>query len=118
VRRRGNRQPPERGGWNVFCGVLDNSSSFTPAGNPGLRCDGLAAWDGWPTSARIEELRQAWLGAADLEAEQRICREMQLQFWQDVPYIPMGEYSQWTCFRSTLARVPKGFPLFYGVRPA
>lgn len=118
VRRRGNRQPPERGGWNVFCGVLDNSSSFTPASNPGLRCDGAAAWDGWPTSARIEELRRSWLDAADLDAERRICREMQMQFWQDVPYIPLGEYTQWTCFRSTLAGVPKGFPLFYGVRPA
>jgi peptide/nickel transport system substrate-binding protein len=74
--------------------------------------------DGWPTSARIQELRQAWLDAADLGAERRICGAMQMQFWQDVPYIPLGEYMQWTCFRSTLAGVPKGFPLFYGVRPA
>jgi peptide/nickel transport system substrate-binding protein len=118
LHRRANRQATDRGGWNVFFAVLDNSSSFAPAANPWLRCDGLAAYDGWPTSPRIEELRQAWLDAADLNTERRICREMQTQFWRDVPYVPMGEYTQWTCFRATLKDVPKGFALFYGVRPA
>jgi peptide/nickel transport system substrate-binding protein len=118
IRRRGNRGTPDKGGWNVFFAVLDNSSSFVPAANPFLRCDGLAAFDGWPTSPRIEELRQAWLDAVNLDEERRICREMQTQFWRDVPYVPMGEYTQWTCFRATLTSVPKGFALFYGVRPA
>jgi peptide/nickel transport system substrate-binding protein len=118
LHRRANRQTVDQGGWNVFFAVLENSSSFAPAANPWLSCDGLAANDGWPTSPRIEELRQAWLDAADLDTERRICREMQTQFWRDVPYIPMGEYTQWTCYRATLTGVPKGFALFYGVRPA
>ena len=118
IHRRTNRQTPDRGGWNVFFAVLENASSFVPAANPWLRSDGPAAFDGWPTSARMEELRQAWLDAADLDAERRIAREMQKQFWLDLPYIPMGEYQQWTCFRATLTDVPKGFALFYGVRSA
>ncbi len=118
LRRRASRQPPGQGGWNAVCGVLDNSVSFVPAANPWLRCNGPAAFDGWPSAPRIEELLQAWLDAPDLDAERRICRELQTQFWQDVPYIPMGEYYQWTCFRASLTGVPKGFPLFYGVRPA
>ena len=36
----------------------------------------------------------------------------------DVPYIPMGQYSQKTAWRRTIADMPFGFPLFYGVRPA
>jgi peptide/nickel transport system substrate-binding protein len=63
-------------------------------------------------------LRQVWLDASDLEAEKRTCRELQLQLWQDVPYIPMGQCVQQTCYRRTLADVPKGPPLFFGVRPA
>jgi peptide/nickel transport system substrate-binding protein len=112
------RRNTDKGGWNVFFTVLENSSSCVPAANPFLRCDGSAALDGWPTSPRIEELRHAWLDATDLDAERRICRDMQTQFWRDVPYIPLGEYTQWTCFRASLAGVPKGFALFYGVRPA
>jgi peptide/nickel transport system substrate-binding protein len=118
VRRRGSKQPIQQGGWNVFFTFLDSTSNFTPAGNPGLRGNGGDGWDGWPTSARLEELRQAWLDAGDLDAEKLICRELQLQLWQDVPYIPMGQYSQQTCYRRTLTDVPKGPPLFFGVRPA
>jgi peptide/nickel transport system substrate-binding protein len=106
VRRRGSKQPLEQGGWNVFFTFLDSSGNFTPAGNPALR------------GPRLEELRQAWLDASDLDAEKRICRELQLQLWRDVPYIPMGQYTQQTCYRRTLTDVPKGSPLFFGVRPA
>ena len=32
----------------------------------------------------------------NLDEQRRICTELQLQLWQDVPYIPMGEYWQAT----------------------
>jgi peptide/nickel transport system substrate-binding protein len=53
--------------------------------------------------------------AGDLETQKHICRELQLQFWQDVPYIPMGETFQPTAY-CNLGDVQRGFPLFYGVR--
>ena len=112
VRRRTNH-----GGWNVFFAVILNAYTFTPAGNYALRSNGLESWDGWPTSPRIEELYQDWLDAGDLDAERRICRELQMQLWQDVPYIPMGEFIQWTCYRRSITGVPSGFSLFYGARP-
>ena len=117
-RRRDSKQPIRQGGWNVFFTFMDSTSNFTPFGNPALSGNGVDGWAGWPTSPRIEELRQAWLDASDLEAEKRICRELQLQLWQDVPYIPMGQCVQQTCYRRTLTDVPKGPPLFFGVRPA
>ena len=84
-----------------------------------LRADGLAAWDGWPTSPRIEALRAAWLGAGGLDEQRRICTGLQLQLWQDVPYIPMGEYWQSTAYRKDLVDVLPGcFAVFYGVRRA
>ena len=100
----------------MFCTLIDGTYNFTPGGNSWLRGNG--EWIGWPKSARLEELCQAWLDAPDLEAEKKVCRALQLQFWQDVPYIPMGQYSESACFSRALSNVPKGFPLFYGVRPA
>jgi peptide/nickel transport system substrate-binding protein len=118
ARRRQHQGPPDKGGWNAFFGFLDRSlPSINPYGNRLIRADGLAAYDGWPTSPRIEALRAAWLDAAKLDEQRRICTELQLQLWQDVPYIPMGEYWQSTAYRKDLIDVLPGcFAVFYGVQ--
>ena len=119
-RKRQNRAAPDKGGWNAFFGLVDRSLPNTnPYGNPMIRADGLAAVNGWPTSPRIEALRAAWLDAGDLDAQRRICTELQMQLWQDVPYIPMGEYWQSTAYRKDLLDVLPGcFAVFWGIRRA
>jgi peptide/nickel transport system substrate-binding protein len=118
IRRRRNQETPDKGGWSAFFGMIDRSASSTnPYGNYWIRADGPAAWDGWPTSPRIEALRAAWLDAGSLDEQRRICVELQMQLWQDVPYIPMGEYWQSTAYRKDLLDVLPGcFAVFYGVR--
>jgi len=120
VRRRLSQAAPDKGGWNAFFFLIDRSNPNTnPFGNPWIRADGLAAYDGWPTSPRIEALRAAWLDAASLDEQRRICTELQLQLWQDVPYIPMGEYWQSTAYRKDLVDVLPGcFAVFWGIRRA
>jgi hypothetical protein len=68
------------------------------------RADGLVAFDGWSTSPRIEALRAAWRDAGSLDEQRRICVELQVRLWQDVRYIPMGEYWQSTAYRKDLLR--------------
>jgi len=104
----------------VFFTFLDRSIPNTnPYGNQAICADGVAGWDGWPTSPWIEALRAAWLGAASLDEQRRICTELQMQLWQDVPYIPMGEYWQTTAYRKNLIGVLPGcFTVFYGVSRA
>jgi peptide/nickel transport system substrate-binding protein len=118
LRRRLNQQSTDKGGWNAFFYLLDRSTPTTnPFGNPAIRADGRAAWDGWPNSTRIEVSRAEWLDASNFDDEKRISRELQLQLWQDVPYIPMGEFWQATAYRRELAGVLAGcFPVFWGVR--
>jgi peptide/nickel transport system substrate-binding protein len=120
IRRRLNQAAPDKGGWNAFFFLFDRSNPNTnPYGNTWIRADGLAAFDGWPTSARIEALRAAWLDAGSLDEQRRICVELQMQLWQNVPYIPMGEYWQTTAYRKGLLGVLPGcFSVFYGVRGA
>jgi peptide/nickel transport system substrate-binding protein len=119
-RRRLNQAAPDKGGWNAFFFFFDRSTPNTnPYGNMWIRADGLAGFDGWPTSPRIEALRAAWLDAGDFNEQRRICTELQMQLWQDVPYIPMGEYWQSTAYRKDLLDVQPGcFATFYGVRRA
>jgi len=120
IRRRTNQGPPDKGGWNVFFTMIDRSIPNTnPFGSQGLRADGKAGWDGWPTSRKIEELRAAWLDSADPDEQRRIAREMQTQVWQDLPFIPMGEYWQTTAYRKDLTGIVPGcFATFWGVRRA
>jgi peptide/nickel transport system substrate-binding protein len=120
IRRRQNQAAPDKGGWNAFFGLNDRSVPNTnPYGNIWIRADGLAAFDGWPTSPNIEALRAAWLDAGNLDEQRRICVELQMQLWQDVPYIPMGEYWQSTAYRKDLVDVLPGcFAVFWGIHRA
>ena len=117
-RRRVNQAPPDKGGYNMFCTLIDRSlPNVHPLGNLAIRADGKEPINGWANSPRIEELRAAWLDTADLEQQKRICVDLQKQLWTDVPFIPLGEYWQATAYRKDLTDVLPGcFATFYGVR--
>ena len=88
----------------------------TPAAHSYLRGSGDAALFGWPTSPRIEQLRQAWMDSDDEAEQKRLCRDIQLQAFIDLPYIPLGLFYQTTAYRKTLSGVLKGMPLFYNLK--
>jgi peptide/nickel transport system substrate-binding protein len=117
-RRRVNQAPPEKGGYNMFGTLIDRSlPNIHPFGNVAIRADGKEPLNGWADSPRIEELRAQWLDTADLEQQKRICVDLQKQLWEDVPFIPMGEYWQATAYRKHLTDILPGcFATFYGVR--
>ena len=56
---------------------------------------------------------------APREQQRRICVDLQKQLWEDVPFIPMGEYWQASAYRKRLTGIVPGcFATFYGVRAA
>ena len=64
-------------------------------------------------------MRATWLDTADLEQQKQICVDLQKQLWEDVPFIPMGEYWQATAYRKHLTDILPGcFATFYGVHRA
>jgi len=115
-RRRTNNAPPDKGGWNIFFGIQDCMFTDNPATNWAIRGNGRSGSEGWPDSPRLEALRNAWLDATDVDYEKRIGEQMQLQIWQDVPYIPMGHWIRSSAHRRNIVDIPWGFPAFYGVR--
>ena len=120
VRRRNNQGPPDKGSHNMFCTLIDRLLPNThPFGHLAIRADGNEPINGWASSPKIEELRTAWLATADLGEQTRLCAELQKRLWEDVPYIPLGEYWQASAYRKNLTDVIPGcFATFYGVRPA
>jgi peptide/nickel transport system substrate-binding protein len=116
-RRRASQEPAEQGGWSAFCTTYEGLALATPAGHAPLRGTGLAGWYGWPTSPRIETLREAWFEAPDLALQRAICAQIQLLVWEEVPYIPLGQWFNPTAMRSDLIDVVRApFPVFWGAR--
>ena len=77
----------------------------------GSRCSVGRACRAW------RRLRSAWIDATDPDEQKRICREIQLQALQDVPYIPLGAFFFASAYRSDLTGVLKGsIPMFTNVR--
>ena len=116
VARRASREPIDKGGWNIFYTYLGGMGNISPGPDIAIRASGLDAWFGWPTDPEMEALRDAWFDALDLPAQQKICRQMQEQFWQNPSYVPLGMFDQPTAFRSDLKDVRDGWPQFYGIR--
>jgi peptide/nickel transport system substrate-binding protein len=116
VARRASKEPLDKGGWNVFYTYLGGFGNVSPAPNIAIRGNGEKAWFGWPTNPKMEEYIDAWYDAPNLAAQKKICDDMQVLFWQDPPYVPMGMYDQPTAFNKRITDVPEGWPQFYGLK--
>ena len=54
-----------------------------------------------------------WFAASDLTAQKKAAEQLQLQAFQDVPYIPLGQWRQPTAHRTDLQGMLTGLPLFW-----
>ena len=117
VSRMAKRDPLEQGGWNLYCVTWAGLTVSNPGSSYPLRANGLHANTGWPTDEKLEALRSKWLDTADLAAQQAIAKEMQLQAFQSLPFIPLGQWSQPAVMSDKLSGVvPSPYTLFWTVK--
>jgi len=116
IQRRNSQAAPTAGGWSVAFTGNTGPNNLDPAGHLSLRSNGKDAWFGWPTSPRIEQLRLDWFNAPDLAAQKKICRDIQLQVFEDVPYIPLGAHYNVSAVRRNWTDIQPQMPLFYTMR--
>ena len=116
VQRRANRNAPAQGGWNMLFTFFSGLDLMNPAVNPLLRAHGAGAFFGWPDSPPLEALRAEWLDAESLPAQRAIAMRIQEQAFQDVPYVPLGQFFQPTAWRRSVQGVLKGPTLFWNIR--
>ena len=116
--RLANKEGLDKGGWSVWCNNIPGIIAVTPATQSYVRGTGRAGTYGWPESARLEALREQFLDAGTVEEQKRITRDLQVQAFQDVPYVPLGAYNQPTAYRRSLSGLLNSFPVFYNVKKA
>ena len=116
MQRRAKPEPVDQGGWSVFHTGWGGSEELNPIANVWLRGNGRDAAPGWPTSPGIESLRDAWMRAPTVAAQQAIARDIQRQAFADVPYLPTGQVFTPVAHRADLTGVVSGLPAMWSVR--
>ena len=116
VQRRAKRDPVAQGGWSAFCTFWAGLDQANPAVSAFLRGTGTSAAIGWPTSPKIEALRDQWLDAPDNAARRALADDLQRQAFADLPYLPLGQYFNQTSYTPSLTGVLDGVPVFWNVK--
>ncbi|HWP46979.1 MAG TPA: ABC transporter substrate-binding protein [Candidatus Limnocylindrales bacterium] len=105
VSRRAEKKPPEEGGWNLFHTWSVGSDVMNPAVSSASSgaCD--KAWFGWYCSPRMEELRAEWVRTQDPVRQKQLVEEIQKLAFEEVPYVPFGQWFLPTAYRKDVKGV-------------
>src|SRR5499426_297830 len=116
VARRAKKDPPAQGGWNVLFTWWIASDVINPAVHPGISGAGPSAWFGWPESGEIEKLKTDWVRATDRARQKQIAEDIQKIAYDEVMYVPFGQWVSPTAYRKTVQGVLQfPAPLFWNV---
>src|SRR6478752_2806765 len=118
VTRRASQKPPKEGGWNMFFTNFTAADAVNPMGLTAISGKGRnGGWFGWPEDSKIEALRDAFARASSPEAQKKIAIDIQKHVYDEVLYIPLGQYLTTAAWRKSLSGVLDGpaTPVFWNV---
>jgi peptide/nickel transport system substrate-binding protein len=119
VARRAKQDPIDQGGWSIFCTTWGGLQVANPGTSYPLRANGRKGWFGWPTDDKLESLRNDWFDAADVAGQKKICEQIQLEAFNSIPFMPVGQwYYPWAVRTDLKDFVECAAVLFWGVRRA
>ncbi len=118
VTRRASQKPPKEGGWNIFFTNWVGADVVNPVANVSVGGRGKnGGWFGWPEDAKVEALRDAFARSSSLEEQKKIAVEIQKENYDQVIYIPLGQYLIPSVWRKSLTGVLDGpaTPIFWNI---
>jgi peptide/nickel transport system substrate-binding protein len=118
VARRAGQKPVKEGGWNMFFTNWVAADVMNPIANVSIGGRGKnGGWFGWAEDAKIEELKDAFVRASSPDAQKKIAADIQKEAFDQVIYIPLGQYLVPAGWRKSLTGVLDGpaTPLFWNM---
>jgi peptide/nickel transport system substrate-binding protein len=118
VSRRTSQKPISEGGWNMFFTNWVAADVMNPVVNVSVGGRGKnGGWFGWAEDAKIEKLRDAFARASSPDEQKKIATELQQENYEQVIYIPLGQYLAPSAWRKSLTGVLDGpaTPVFWNV---
>src|ERR1700686_4132332 len=93
VARRTSQKPPKEGGCNMFFTNCAGADGWNPVANICVGGRGKnGGWFGWAEDAKVEALRDQFVRASTPEDQKKIASDIQTEVYDQVIYIPLGQY--------------------------
>ena len=121
VTRRASQKPPKEGGWNIFFTNWAGPDILNPVANASAGAKGQkGGWFGWPDDPKIEALRDAFVRTSSPDEQKKIATELQERIYDQVIYIPLGQYTAPSVWRKELTGIVDGpaTPVFWNIEKA
>jgi peptide/nickel transport system substrate-binding protein len=118
VSRRASQKSPKEGGWNMFFTNWAGPDVLNPVANASINSKGkVGGWFGWPDDAKMEALRDQYARSSSPEEQKKIAAEIQARVYEQVTYIPLGQYVAPSVWRKSLSGVVDGpaTPVFWNI---
>jgi peptide/nickel transport system substrate-binding protein len=118
VTRRASQKPPKEGGWNMFFTNWVGADVMNPIANASIGGRGTkGGWFGWAESTKIEELKDKFARSGTPEEQKKIAGEIQKEAFDQVIYVPLGQYLAPSAWRKSLTGVLDGpaTPIFWNI---
>ena len=115
---RASQKPPKEGGWNMFFTNWVGADVSNPIVNASISGRGKnGGWFGWAEDAKIEQLKDAFARSSSPEEQKKIATEIQKEAYDQVIYIPLGQYLAPCVWRKSLTGVLDGpaTPIFWNI---
>jgi peptide/nickel transport system substrate-binding protein len=109
VSRRTVQKPPQEGGWSLFFTNVAAAELMNPLGSNLLIGKGRAGgWFGWPDDPKLDALRDAFARSSSPEEQKRIAANIQREVFDQVIYIPLGQFRTTAAWRKSISGVLDG----------
>jgi peptide/nickel transport system substrate-binding protein len=118
VTRRASQKPPKEGGWNIFFTNWVGADVVNPVANVSVGGRGKnGGWFGWAEDAKVEAMRDAFARSSSLDEQKKIAADIQKENYDQVIYIPLGQFLIPSAWRKSLTGVLDGpaTPIFWNI---
>src|SRR6516165_6461004 len=118
VSRRASQKPVSEGGWNMFFTNWAAPDVMNPVVNVSISGRGKnGGWFGWPENPTIEKLKDQYARATSAEEQKKIAAAIQKEAYEQVIYVPLGQFTQPSAWRKSLSGVLDGpaTPIFWNI---
>jgi len=93
VGRRSKKDPPDKGGWNMFLTAWQGPDIWNPIANAALDTRGEASgWFGWGKDDKIVELRNQFMREIDDAKKKKLAEAIQVRAFEVATHVPLGEF--------------------------
>jgi peptide/nickel transport system substrate-binding protein len=74
-------------------------------------------WFGWAEDAKIEQLKDQFVRASSLDEQKKLAAEIQQEAYDQVIYVPLGQFLAPSAWRKSLSGVLGGpaTPIFWNI---